>query len=264
MAAPVKRNWLSEIKTTIQGRPTAAVLYGVPGVGKTSLGASIPGGVLMYCEGEDGITTLKSAGQVARDYPQLGPIKSWTDAMDVLDTLALEDHPHKCLEIDTFGGFETLLHQHVTATEYGGSRAKFMNYHNGFDVSLSFWRAFLGKLDRLRDEKQMSIMLLGHAKVDDFKNPEGADYDQWLPQCHEKTWGITHQWADMVLFANYVIAVDEDGKGKGGSSRFFYTQFHPAYSAKNRYGLPSQISMGNSAAEAWGNLTKELQAAKEF
>ncbi len=262
VAQVAKRNWLSEIKTAIPSRPTAAILYGVPGIGKTSIGANIPGALVLYNKGEDGISTLKNAGRVPSDVPQIGPIETWSDGFDAIDALIQGEHSHKCLVIDALGGFEGNCHDHCKNLDYEGSRAKFMAYHNGFNTAVSYWKLFLNKLDELRDKKQMSVMLLGHAQVDDFKNPEGPDFDRWLPQCHEATWAVTHQWADMVLFANYIVAVDKEGKGQGGVKRFLYTQFHPAYDAKNRYGLPSQISMGDSAEEAWGNIVNALQTAK--
>ena len=49
----------------------------------------------------------------------------------------------------------------------------------------------------------------------------------------------------MVLFANYKTIVtdkDKQGKGKGkGGRRVMYTEHHPCWDAKNRYGLPSEM-----------------------
>ena len=49
----------------------------------------------------------------------------------------------------------------------------------------------------------------------------------------------------MVLFANYKTIVtdkDKQGKGKGkGGRRVMYTEHHPCWDAKNRYGLPAEM-----------------------
>ena len=83
---------------------------------------------------------------------------------------------------------------------------------------------------------------------------------------HHKTWGLTHKWADMVLFANFFVDTVKDGsrvKGIGGQERYLYTERHAAYDAKNRHGLPSEISMGRSGKEAWTNFVGSLRNGKE-
>jgi hypothetical protein len=138
----------------------------------------------------------------------------------------------------------------------------------GYDVALADWRNLLNGLDRLRAQRRMSILALGHTKINTFKNPEGADYDRYAVDVHHKSWGLTHKWADLVLFANFVAHVDArkgDGKGKakGGGRRVLYTTRTAAYDAKNRHGLPEQIDGGRSAEEAWSNFAAAMQAGKQ-
>jgi hypothetical protein len=139
----------------------------------------------------------------------------------------------------------------------------------GFEVSLAEWLMLLNSLDQLRRERKMRPIIIGHTKVSTFKNPEGADYDRYVVDVHHKTWGQTLKWADMVLFANYFTVVDEQasatknkGKGKGGTERIIYTQRSAAWDAKNRHGLPEEIPMGDSAAEAWQNFVQAIKEAK--
>jgi hypothetical protein len=162
------------------------------------------------------------------------------------------------------GGFERLCHEQVCRDEFRGEWGDkgFASYQKGPDVALSQWRLFINALDRLRDERKMSILLLGHAKVDSFKNPEGDDFDTWIPDCHKKTWAVTHKWADLVLFCNHVVVVDKKGKGQSSQERVMYTEFHAAYSAKNRHGLPSEIDMGGTGAEAWQNFSSAMKAGR--
>lgn len=49
----------------------------------------------------------------------------------------------------------------------------------------------------------MTIFALCHTKVKPFKNPLGPHYDRFQPDMHEKTWGLSHKWADAVLFGNF-------------------------------------------------------------
>ncbi len=87
-----------------------------------------------------------------------------------------------------------------------------------------------------------------------------------MPDVRWKTWGLTHRWADMVLFLDYYVETTDDGgrtKGRGGQERVMHTEHHAAYEAKNRSGLPSEIEMGHSGVEAWANLRAALADARK-
>lgn len=261
--ATQKRNFLQEIRTEVKARPTAAVLYGVPGIGKTSMAANIPGVVFLTDPTEDGITTLKSFNRVPKSVAQLPPARSWEDALGMIDQLATGEHSYRALAIDAMGGFERLCHEHVCRRDYRGEWGDkgFGSYQKGFDNAVTDWKQFIIALDRLRDERGMSIIWLAHSRVKNFKNPEGPDFDRYKPDVHEKTWEVTHKWAEMILFLNYVTVVDKDGKAQGGQERVMFTVHHPAYDAKNRHGLPDTIDMGSTGAEAWKSLADALRAA---
>lgn len=234
------------------------------------MAAAIPGACFMIDAKEDGINRLKEAGLVPATIPVLPPVTSWPDAMGMLDSLRTEPHDYRCLVLDALGGFERLMHEEVCRRDFGGEWGEqgFLSYAKGYDLSLTDWRMFINALDALRDERKMSIVLLGHARVKPFKNPEGPDYDRYMVDIHEKTWSLTHKWADMVLFLNYEVAfkAKDSAKQKAkaqGHTRMMYTEHHAAFDAKNRSNLPPEIEMGNSGAEAWQNLVTAMQSAKK-
>jgi hypothetical protein len=136
-------------------------------------------------------------------------------------------------------------------------------------VALPEWRQMLQLCDRLRNEKGMMIVGLAHSIVKPFKNPVDADYDRFIPDLHHKTWAVTSKWTDIILFANYFVAVDkgrsgkERAKGKGGGDRVMYTEYQAAFDAKNRHNLPDEIDMGKSGKEAWDNLVAAIKDAKK-
>jgi hypothetical protein len=246
------------------------ILYGVPGIGKTSFAAEMPGVVFMVESAEQGIHTLKEAGLVRHDLPVLPPVSSWGDALGMLDALRTDEHDHKILVIDAIGGFERLCHEEVCRREYSsewGERG-FGSYQKGFETALSDWRLFINALDALRDERSMRIVILGHAKIGPFKNPSGPDYDRYSVDVHHKTWALTHKWADMVLFANYETNFDKKeenakkAKAKGGKVRILYTEHEAAFDAKNRHSLPAEIEMGNSGSEAWSNFVNAMKTGR--
>lgn len=264
-SAEMLRDFLSEVTTEAVHRPTAMVFYAPPGLGKTSFGAAIPNRVFLVDDKELGIETLKAAGQVDKDIAVLPPIKNWLDYLACVRQLAKGEHPYKALVCDTLGGAERLCHAHVCETSYKGDWGErgFAGYGRGYETALPEWRHLLNAFDDCRDAG-ISIICLTHSIVKPHKNPTGEDFDRYVPDVHHKTWNLTHRWADMVLFGNYHVEIDESGgraKGRGGDDRDMFTEYSAAYEAKNRLGLPSQVSMGRSGKEAWGNLRKAIKEA---
>lgn len=265
------RNWLADVSKATKPRPSVIVFYGPPGIGKTSLAASIPGVAFMVERQELGIEQLKSAGLVDQDIPILPAAEKWTDALEMLEALRTGEHSFKALAIDALAGFERLCHEEVCRRDYSGEWGErgFGAYKRGYDVSLADWRSFMNAVDRLREERQMTIMLLGHSKVTNFKNPEGPDYDRYVVDFKfDGTWTLTHKWADMILFANFDVAISGDGerkkaKARGGRTRSIYTEYDAAFDAKNRHNLPPVIDMGNSGKEAWDNLVNAIKEGRK-
>lgn len=260
------RDFLAEITTEAKPRPMAAVIYGPPGVGKTSFGASIPNRVFLIDDKEDGISTLKASGLADKDIAVLPPVSRWEDVLAVLKQLSSAQHAYKSLVIDTIGGLERLCHEYVCRESFRGDWGEkgFAGYQRGYEVALPEWRLFLNALDDCR-AAGMSCVCLAHSIIKPYGNPEGDNYDRFVPDLHHKTWSLTHRWADMVLFLNYYVETTKDGlkaKGRGGQHRFCYCEYHAAYEAKNRCGLPAEIDMGSSGKEAWNNLRTAMKEAR--
>jgi hypothetical protein len=245
------------------------VLHGVEGVGKTSVAAYAPAPVFLMARGETGLETLIDAGRLP-EVPHLPEIMNWESTFQALEALRTLEHPFKTVVVDAVGGFERLCHEQVCDVSFGGdwSEKGFASYGKGPEVAISEWLSFLAGLDRIREERRCSIILLAHTKVKTFKNPEGPDFDRYTVDLNDKTWGVTHKWADIVLFANfYVEAVKERGairaKGRDDSQqRIMYAVRRAAFDAKNRHGLPETIEMGSSGAEAWANFLTALKAGR--
>lgn len=257
------RDWSTEVKTTGNKLPSRLIVHGVEGVGKTSFAAYAPKPIFLMARGETGLETLIDSQRIG-EVPHLPEIEDWSELLSAIEWLTQSEHPHKTLVIDTINGGERLCHEHVCQRDFGNKWGKdgFTSYMTGYDVSLADWRELLFALDKLRKEKRMGIVGLCHTKVTPFRNPEGADFDRYAPDMHHKTWGLTHKWADHVLFANFFTDVAEEGgrkKGKGGQDRVLYTERHAAYDAKNRAGLPEEIGMGKSGQDAWTNFVTAMK-----
>ena len=264
--------WLSQVTTKPKAKPAAIVLAGPPGVGKSSLAGNIPGALALPCGNEDTWELLKSTGAVPESLPVFPtPIQSWQHMLEVVNELTTTDHGHKAHIVDTINVIEQFRNQHVCDRDYAGNWGKdkgFEMFDQGPRAGMADWRQLLCAFDKMRVARDVRVILLAHIEVRPFRNPEGADYDRYAVGLHKTTWALTHGWADAVLFANYFTAVDVDektkrAKGKGGRERVLHTVYSPAYDAKNRFNLPEEIDMGDSGAEAWGNLAKAIVAGRK-
>lgn len=212
---------------------------------------------------ETGLLTLIKAKRVP-ETPHFPEIDRWDDVLAVLDSLATGEHDRQTLVLDTINGIEKLCHQHVTELDFAGDVGEkgFQGYGRGYRIAISHWKQFINRLDVLRRKRKMSIVALVHTKVKTFKNPEGPDFDRYVPDLHDETWSVTARWADIVGFMTFVTVVDDEGKGRGGQQRVLYTERHAAYDAKNRFGLPEMLDMGSSGEDSWGNFYNALRTGK--
>jgi hypothetical protein len=260
---------LGEITGKGSGLPNRYLVHGCEGCGKTSFAAYTPRPIFIQTKGETGLDTLIDSGQLP-ETPHFPEIMSFGVAFQAIEWLIEQPHEYGTLVIDTLNGLERLCHEEVCRRDFNGDMTDrgFMGYMRGYEVSLVDWRNLLSALDMLREKRRMAIVCLCHTKVKPFRNPVGADYDRYAPDMHDKTWGLSHKWADAVLFIQYeTFNTEKDskkkGKAVGGQTRIMCTEHHAAYDAKNRMGLPGEIEMGNSASEAWGNFKTALVAAKQ-
>jgi len=268
MNTKTKASRASDLLKSIQmkpvNRPIAMVVQGVEGVGKTSFLTQAPSPIVVMTETETGLDTLVDSGQ-ADETPRIH-VKSWSELDEFVDALLEGDHEYKTFALDCANGAEAMLYRHVTQTEFGGDFGErgFAGYGRGYRVAAPLWDAFLVKLDRLRNEKGMRVVLITHTKVATFKNPAGADYDRYTPDMHASAWGLTHKWADIVLFLNFLTTIDDEDKRKasGGTMRIAYCERRAAWDAKNRHGLPESFSLGKSAKEGWNNFLDALKKGK--
>lgn len=255
-------NLLSRIKTEARDLPTRMIVYGVEGIGKTSFAVQAPDPLVLMTKGETGLETLLSNG-VLKDVGHVPEILDWPTFIGYIDALIKEDVPARTLVIDCINGAETLCNSYVCETQYENDWGPkgFANFGKGYESASQEWNKLLYKLDLIR-EKGIGIIGIAHAQVKPFNNPEGADYDRFIPDMNKRQWSLTAKWADMILFMNYITVVQEDGfkgKGKGGNVRIAYAQRSAAWDAKNRHNMPESFSLGNSAKEGWANFKKARQ-----
>ncbi len=166
--------------------------------------------------------------------------------------------PCATLVIDTVDWAEQLCIADLCAKN-GKSGIEDFGYGKGWEFEKESFGKFLNKLtevinaginvtpDRARGSPEVRA-----AGRDGKLRPLG---DEARQQDHEQDIPADKEWADIVLFCNYktvVVQTDKDGKKHKaqGNRRVMYTQHHPCWDAKNRYGLPGGDSDGVRADSA--------------
>lgn len=252
---------LSDIQTGKSDLPSTYVIYGPPGVGKTTLGASFPNPVFLQSVGEK-VDALVKNGRLPETLARFPESQTWEELGSGIKTLTEEDHNFKTVVIDTLNGAEKLLQAHEMALAYDGNARKFTDYGAGERTAAPKMLSFLASLDSLRERRKMSIVLLAHSRIKEQKNPEGENYDRYEPDFSKETLATVSRWSDALLFLNFFIVVNKDGIGLGGEQRVMHCERRAAYEAKNRLGLPATINLGDTKESAWSAFCDALKNGK--
>jgi len=232
------------------------VIYGVEGIGKTSLAAQFPNPLFIDTEG-----STSNMDVVRMDKPT-----SWTMLKQQI-TYIKQHKPCSTLIIDTIDWAERLAIEFICERSSKISITDF-GWGEGFTQLEQETGKFLNFLSDLT-EIGINVGLIAHAKITRFDDPgEMGAYDRYELKLGNKTTGKTSalikEWADMVLFARYkVLSVATDDKGKKfkgqGGQRVLNTTHHPAWDAKNRFNLPDEIPLDFAAIAHIFNVTPNVQ-----
>lgn len=259
---------LANVVKTSRQLPNRVFLHAQQKWGKTSFAAQAPGCIFICTRGEDGLDTLIKSNQLPETAHFPESMQTWRHLLMAIDELLIHDHPFKALCIDTVNGAERLAVEHVVREEFEGKLENYEAYGRGIKFLLPQMSLLLQQLDKLREQKRMGIILLGHSQVKTFNNPEGDNYDRWEPVLEKQSYALLDRWVDMILFGNFETftekkrKTDTKAKATGGNDRIIHTQRTAAYDAGNRYGLPPDIECGDSPAAAWKAFMSALHPSR--
>lgn len=246
--------------------PLALMVYGPSGVGKTEFAANFPQPGFLYDTQEEGIQDLVEFGRCPAPV-FADEVDSFQTLTDKLEAVALgKTEPIQTLVLDALTGLERLVFISHCDEFYDGdwSSKGFYSFMQGpKNAAKTDIPKLLDLLDAVRTSG-VSVVLLAHSEVKPFSNPEGADYDRYIPVCDKATWQQVHRWAKAVFFYSYHVDLDTRGpkaKAEDTDQRFIYTQWSAAFDAKNRYGLDPLIDAGGSGKDAFRNFQETFQKA---
>lgn len=249
-------NFEDFISSTDDPRPRKVVIYGSKGIGKTTLAAACPFGPVVFLPTEDGYQDIRPAQKKATSTGKR-IIDSESELYDMMSRLMSADHQFNCVILDSITATEVLLQNAVAKSANKDSVAD-IGFKKGFDQVASKFDLLLQGFDRMLD-RGMFVIIIAHATVEKFANPEGESFDYYSPRLDKRINPKLQEWADEVLFVNskiYTKVDDSEGfgkkvaKGAGGTQRIIYTKDTATRDAKCRLELPDEINL-TSPQEFW-------------
>lgn len=234
------RRILERIERGRTAAPRRALLYGTHGIGKSTFGAMADAPV--FVQTEDGLGGI--------DCERFPLAQSCGEVIEAIGALYAEDHPYRTVVVDSLDWLERLIWHHL-CQERGVENIEDFGYGKGYIHAVTYWREVLRGLDALRNERDMSIILIAHAQIEKFANPETDSYDRYSPRLHKQASALVQEWCDEVLFATYSIhtRTTDEGFGRkriqgvGAGTRIVRTSERPAHVAKNRLNLPDTLPL---------------------
>jgi len=223
--------------------PPKMIVYGQPGVGKTTFAASA-GAILIDCENGAGAVR----GLVRTPYLQSWPeMRQW-----LVELVSSPPEGVPAVAIDTIDWMIQRIVEHVVVDLDGKSPKDVTNTlgtaHGGYFkareiVQNIVYRDLLPMLNALTSGG-VAIILLAHAANTKMTTPEGFDLRLAAPDLPAWIAPAFIEWADAVLYAV-----------RDGDQRKMMAQGTNVVLAKNRYGLPAELPL------SWDALMAAMAAA---
>lgn len=217
--------------------PIRCIIYGVEGIGKSTLASQFPSPV--FLDVEHGTTKLNVKRALPQNFEEL------TDGINKLT----QGKQTETIVIDSLDMAEVLIEEYV-AQKLRVTAIEDIPHGRGY-VALDKATIEFIKLLNTAWRAGKNIVLVAHAKVDKFipvGEPEG--YDRYSLKLRKRTQAFYKEWADLILFANYktfIKSTDKRGnKTKAiayGNERKMYAERTENYDAKNRFGLPAEMEL---------------------
>lgn len=250
---------------TKQLKPPRILIYGPQGLGKSTFGSLAPNPV--FLQTEDGIDAI--------DVASFPLAKTFQQVEDYLTELCTQEHEFKTLVVDSLDWLEPLIWgevMRVRPMDEKGRKVSHIDdygYGKGYGYAMNIWQRYIDAINYLRNEKGMTIIQTAHAQIKKFENPETDAYDRYEIKLHKGAAARVQEHSDIVIFANYYVGVKKEDKGFGGErkraigsgDRILYTEERPSFLAKNRYGLPAEITFDKEGSY-WQTLKQHINYFK--
>ena len=229
---------LSNIISSKKWTPVKGVIYGVPGVGKTSFAGTFPHPILIRVEDGANALDIPTFPQVVQNLHTLNRA-----------FMALEGgkHDFQTVIVDSLDWLEPLVQDYLCRKE-GKANIEAFGYGKGYILLDTVWRNITAAMDKLQ-KRGMNVLCISHAQAVTLDLPDCDPYVTYSLKLQKRAAAIWTEWADAIWFLNFhknIVpgAGDKPGKALGDGGRVVYCASRPAYTAKSRWPMPDEIYIG--------------------
>lgn len=227
-------------RTQRNSLPPRVVVHGAQKIGKSTFAAGAYNPIFLPLE--DGLSGIETSA-----FPLL---RSYKEVDAALTSLYAEPHDFGTLVVDSTDWLEPLVWQHVCDVN-GWASIEALGYGKGYIEATALWRTFLDKLNTLRTERGMAIILIAHSAVKRFEAPDSEAFDRYELKLQKGALGLVVEWADAILFAQEEAAIKKEKTGGDNvrtravstGRRIVNCNAKPSFIAGNRYNLPDVLPL---------------------
>ncbi len=209
-------------------RAPKGIVYGPPGIGKTTFGAGAFRPIIIDCE--------NGAAHVQCDRTPY--LSDWDAIMPWLQALAYDDHTYGTVVIDSIDWLLRRLEERVAGVDGASNNMdKTMNrshggYGNGKQVLRNYvYQFLLPTLDAIVNHG-ISVILLAHVSRRMITTIDGISMEKSAPEIHPDLMGTMIEWSDFVGAARTDSQIRE-----------LVLQETGQLMAKNRYGIEETLPL---------------------
>lgn len=230
---------MNEFLNTEENSPLCLLVYGKPGVGKTSLAGQFPNAILFDLEGGSKYVKTKWKARDLKDYDDFLTKLKKIESSKEIETVIIDSMDWLEEEIKT-----SIMKKYKSdnlATAGGGFGA-------GYQEVQKLQVAVKDVLKNINKTKH--LVLIAHDQIKPFNDPKtDVPYDRHILKMAEKSNALWTEFVDGVFFITKEVFTTGKGKEARATAedgRYIYTSETTAFDAKTRVKMPDRIKFEES------------------